>query len=58
MEGEVFVAILLLFSGCAEIRAYQSAAVNLNYFVCRQDIVQGKLVFMQTFADKSSIILV
>ena len=25
---------------------------------CRQDIVQGKLVFMQTFADKSSIILV
>lgn len=28
------------------------------YFVCRQDIVQGKLVFMQTFADKSSIILV
>ena len=26
----------------------------LLYFVCRQDIVQGKLVFMQTFADKSS----
>ncbi len=39
MEGEVFVAILLLL-------------------FCRQDIVQGKLVFMQTFADKSSIILV
>ncbi len=33
-------------------------AILLFYFVCRQDIVQGKLVFMQTFADKSSIILV